>query len=109
MSDLGNQLAAMASEFNERRIVCDRAAYCVDIIDRASAEWMKCESVPWNGDLADAVAAGVAEIARLRLSDEECRAIGYAASVLDDPRYSGDAAMAETMRGLLKRHGYDVT
>lgn len=36
------------------------------VSDRAAAAWMRCEGVPWEGDLADAIEAGVAEIARLR-------------------------------------------
>lgn len=43
-----------------------------------------------------------------RLTEKEFHAVEYAAGVLDDPSYSGDVAMAVTMRGLLKRHGYDV-
>lgn len=86
MSDLGNQLYSIAVEYNEKRTAILRAVDAVDLIDRTSAEWMKCESVQWQGDLADAVKAAVSKI---ESSDKELSRLRSAIKEVLSPEWPG--------------------
>lgn len=70
------------------------------VIDRAAAHWVHLHpGVAWEGDLADAMAAAVAEIARLRLTDAEREALCWVCGDVADIT----GPVEETIRGLLER------
>jgi hypothetical protein len=81
-----------------------------DVISRAASYWIHLNpGVAWEGDIADAMAAAVAEIARLRLTDAEREAIGRASDTLRylqaDYGKTQTEQDAATLRGLLERMG----
>lgn len=78
-----------------------------EVISRAASHWLHLDpGVAWWGDIADAMAAAVAEIARLRITDAEREAIYRASQYLSqNDVFEGMAEDAATLRGLLERLG----
>ena len=86
-----------------------------EVISRAASHWIHLDpGVAWEGDIADAMAAAVAEIARLRITDAEREAIDTAeASLLREstdlhtplPVRQRLGSAAATLRGLRERLG----
>ena len=75
-----------------------------DVISRAASHWIHLNpGVAWEGDIADAMAAAVAEIARLRLTDAERDAVEVAARFMDKWGGAPNTIASDTLRGLLER------
>jgi hypothetical protein len=81
-------------------------AHLLEVISRAASHWIHLDpGVAWEGDVADAMAAALAEIERLRLTDEERYAVRYmiAAGKFGQRDEALTEEHAATLRGLLER------
>lgn len=81
-----------------------------DVIKRAASYWIHLDpGVAWEGDIADAMAAAVAEIARLRLTDAERDLVERLAAAPGEPVAAMEVRLTpqerKTARGLLERMG----